>query len=120
MAKYLTGFPANPPSNGLDFGRDNSAFPPNQERRTREKCNSWKQRSMALEPQDGGYKTSQSALARHLRLKEVTALVRMSPSTVWRMVKDRSFVQPIKLSERITVWSSAEIERWLEAKEGGR
>ena len=120
MAKYLTGFPANPPSNGLDFGRDNSAFPPNQEPRTREKCNNWKQRSMGSEPLNSGYKTSPSTMARHLRLKEVTALVRMSPSTVWRKVKDRSFVQPIKLSARITVWSSAEIERWLEAKEGGR
>jgi len=57
---------------------------------------------------------------KHLRIKEVSELVRMSPSTIWRKVKNQSFVAPIKLSTRITVWNSAAIQDWLESKEGLR
>ncbi len=37
-----------------------------------------------------------------------------SSATLWRMVKDKKFPAPIKLSERITAWKTADIKSWLE------
>ena len=45
-------------------------------------------------------------------------LVPFSPATLWRMVKAGTFVRPIKLSNRITAWSRAEVHAWFQEKEG--
>ena len=46
------------------------------------------------------------------RLSQVCEQFRMSPTTVWRKVKDGTFVKPLKLSEGITAWRNSELAEW--------
>jgi len=48
-----------------------------------------------------------------LRLPQVLARVPISRSTLWRRVNDGSFPRPLKLSARVTVWRSEEIDGWM-------
>lgn len=52
----------------------------------------------------------------YLRLPALLAIVPMSSSTIWRKVRDGSFVRPVKLSKRITAWERAAVEAWLAEK----
>lgn len=45
----------------------------------------------------------------------IPAILPFSPATLWRKVKDGSFPQPIKLSDRITAWRMDDVEAWLES-----
>lgn len=45
--------------------------------------------------------------------KQIVGLLPFSRATLWRRVKDGTFPQPIKLSARTTVWSTAEIRKWV-------
>ncbi|MGO4416850.1 helix-turn-helix transcriptional regulator [Cupriavidus sp. KB_39] len=45
--------------------------------------------------------------------KQITGLLPFSRATLWRRVKDGTFPQPVKLSERTTAWATAEIRKWL-------
>lgn len=42
-----------------------------------------------------------------------TGLLNISKSTLWHWVKIGKLPQPIKLSERVTVWKSEDIEKFL-------
>lgn len=53
----------------------------------------------------------------YMRQKELMKVVPFSPATLWRLVKNGKFVRPVKLSERITAWNTAEVQAWLESKE---
>jgi predicted DNA-binding transcriptional regulator AlpA len=48
-----------------------------------------------------------------LRQAQVLAFVPISKSTLWRRVQARTFPQPVKLSERVTVWRAEDIRRWI-------
>ncbi|WP_425512818.1 helix-turn-helix transcriptional regulator [Xanthomonas arboricola] len=48
-----------------------------------------------------------------LRLPQVLARVPISRSTLWRRVNDGTFPRPLKLSARVTVWRSEEIDGWM-------
>lgn len=48
-----------------------------------------------------------------LRQPQVLGLVPISKSTLWRRVQDKSFPQPVKLSERVTVWRVEDVRRWI-------
>ena len=48
-----------------------------------------------------------------LRLPQVLTRVPISRSTLWRRVHDGSFPKPVKLSDRITVWRSEDIDGWM-------
>ncbi len=50
----------------------------------------------------------------YLRQKQVLKLVPFSSATLWRKVRARTFVQPIKLSARITAWRRADVLAWLD------
>ena len=39
-----------------------------------------------------------------------------SAKTLWRKVKDGTFVQPVKLGERITAWRVEEVRQWLDSR----
>ena len=54
--------------------------------------------------------------ARVIRKPEVLAKVCMSKSQMYRLILAGKFPKPYKLSERVTVWSEAEIDAWLAAK----
>lgn len=49
-----------------------------------------------------------------IREKELLKVLPFSKSTLWRNVQNGTFPKPIKLSEKVTVWSESEIEVWLE------
>lgn len=54
-----------------------------------------------------------------VRQPQVLALVPISKSTLWRRIQARSFPQPLKLSERVTVWRAEDIRHWIERQARG-
>lgn len=50
-----------------------------------------------------------------VRLPTVVGLFAISPATVWRRVRNGTLPKPYKLSERVTVWSVAELRAVLAA-----
>lgn len=48
-----------------------------------------------------------------LRQPQVLALVPISKSTLWRRIQARTFPEPLKLSQRVTVWRVEDIRRWI-------
>ena len=54
-----------------------------------------------------------------LRQSQVLAFVPISKSTLWRRIQARTFPQPLKLSERVTVWRAEEIRRWIASQAHG-
>lgn len=54
----------------------------------------------------------------YMRQKELLTQVPFSPATLWRKVRAGTFVKPVKLSSRITAWNRAEVQLWLQEKEG--
>lgn len=53
----------------------------------------------------------------YVRQKELMTLVPFSPATLWRKVKDGTFVKPTKLSTRITAWNRIQVLEWLRQQE---
>lgn len=51
-----------------------------------------------------------------LRQTQVLSFVPISKSTLWRRVQARTFPEPVKLSERVTVWRAEDIRRWIEGQ----
>ena len=49
-----------------------------------------------------------------LRVKQVSALTGIAVSTIWKYVKLEQFPAPFKLSIRVTVWDSNEIQAWID------
>lgn len=60
---------------------------------------------------------SQQPLYGYMRQKELLTLLPFSPATLWRKVLAKTFVQPVKLSARITAWPRAEVYAWLQEQE---
>lgn len=54
----------------------------------------------------------------YIRQKDLLVLIPFSAATLWRKVRAGTFVQPVKLSERITAWRVADVNTWLEEREG--
>ncbi len=48
-----------------------------------------------------------------LRQPQVLAFVPISKSTLWRRIQARTFPEPLKLSQRVTVWRVEDIRRWI-------
>ena len=51
-----------------------------------------------------------------IKLPELRELTTFSNSTVYRLIKEGTFPQQIKLSERSSVWSMEEIDNWFQEK----
>lgn len=49
-----------------------------------------------------------------LRQPQVLSFVPISKSTLWRRVQARTFPEPVKLSERVTVWRAEDVRHWIE------
>ena len=49
-----------------------------------------------------------------LRIKQILEIVPLGKSTVWKMVAEGNFPQPIKLTERCTAWRESEVQQWME------
>lgn len=54
-----------------------------------------------------------SAFARQPQVLEV---VPISPATLWRKVKNRTFPAPVKLSDRVTAWNVGAVRAFLAAQ----
>ncbi len=52
--------------------------------------------------------------------KHAAGLLPFSRATLWRRVKDGTFPQPVKLSERTTAWPTAEVRKWMDDPVGYR
>ena len=50
-----------------------------------------------------------------LRKPDVLAMLKVSHSTLWRMVRDKTFPAPVKLGRQLTAWRRAEVEAWVNA-----
>ena len=48
-----------------------------------------------------------------LRVKQVAECTGLGVSTIWKYVKLEQFPQPFKLSIRVTVWDSNEVQAWI-------
>jgi prophage regulatory protein len=51
-----------------------------------------------------------------LRESELRNRIKLSHSTIWRLVRDGNFPRPIQLSERAKGWRVSDIEAWLAAR----
>lgn len=51
-----------------------------------------------------------------VRQRELLAMVPFSAATLWRKVKDKTFVQPQKLSAGVTAWRRDEVVAWVKAQ----
>lgn len=40
----------------------------------------------------------------------------VSPTTIWRWVREGKFPKPFKLGESVTVWDAAEVEAFIEQR----
>ena len=49
-----------------------------------------------------------------IRIKEVMEKTGVARSTIWLWVKEEKFPKPIKISPRVTVWKSSDIQQWQE------
>lgn len=53
-----------------------------------------------------------------LRLAEVAARLRLSKSTIYRLLGENRFPEPRRISRARVVWAEADIEAWLDQKGG--
>ena len=51
-----------------------------------------------------------------LRLPTVLERIGLSKSTLWRLIKDGEFPEPIKLGPRATGWLEEEVEAWIKSR----
>ncbi len=50
------------------------------------------------------------------RVKDLSEMLSMSDSTIWKMVKKNSFPKPKHITPRMTVWLRQDVMDWVEAK----
>ena len=53
----------------------------------------------------------------YLRIKDVVKRVPVAKSTIWLWVQEQKFPAPVKLSERVTAWPVAAVEKWEAEKQ---
>lgn len=54
---------------------------------------------------------------RYIRVKELSAMLGIAKSTIYRLVKEDKFPKQIKLTERTVVWRLSVINKWVADKE---
>lgn len=68
--------------------------------------------------QDNENKSIHETLAAYLRMKDLLVYLTLSQSTIWRGVRAGTFPKPVKLSESITAWRTADVRKWMQKVEG--
>ena len=51
-----------------------------------------------------------------LRIRVVMRLTGLSRSTIYRMMAQHSFPQPVRLSRRLIAWRGSEMDQWSEGR----
>lgn len=54
------------------------------------------------------------------RIRQVCEITGLKPSTIYKLVRDKAFPQPIHLTSRSTGWPSNLVHGWVETKLGGQ
>lgn len=54
---------------------------------------------------------------RCLRERELLKVIPFSKSTLWRKIKDGTFPAPVKISTKVIVWLSDDIDHWFRSAE---
>lgn len=52
-----------------------------------------------------------------LRLPQVTSAVGLSRATIYRLLSERRFPQPVRLSSQAVGWLASEVEEWITSRE---
>lgn len=52
----------------------------------------------------------------NLRISTLAPRLGLSKGTIWRLVREKKFPKPIKLSEKVTIWKADDVLAWLESK----
>ena len=50
------------------------------------------------------------------RVKDLSEILSMGESTIWKMVRNNNFPKPQKITERLTVWTRKDILDWVRFK----
>ena len=50
------------------------------------------------------------------RVKDLSQILSMGESTIWKMVRNKTFPEPQKITERLTVWTRKDILDWVRFK----
>ena len=67
-----------------------------------------------------GHTLKASSELRLERLPQVKARTGLSRSEIYRRIAANDFPPPVKLGERASAWSSAEVDYWIEARIAAR
>jgi len=51
---------------------------------------------------------------RFLSVQQVKEIVSLSVSTIWARVKQGTFPKPHKLGDKITRWTSIDVQQWMD------
>ena len=50
------------------------------------------------------------------RVKDLSEILSMSDSTIWKMVRNKTFPEPKHITPKMTVWLRQDVLDWVEAK----
>jgi prophage regulatory protein len=51
-----------------------------------------------------------------LKLNELCAYLRLSKSTIYKLIKNGDFKPAIKLTEKTSIWLKSDADAWLQSK----
>ena len=51
-----------------------------------------------------------------MRLHEVIARIKVSPTTLWRLRRKGQFPPPFRLSPGLIAWHEVDVERWIASR----
>ncbi|TKF31282.1 helix-turn-helix transcriptional regulator [Enterovibrio norvegicus] len=54
---------------------------------------------------------------RILRVKEISELLGLSKSTIWRMRRDGLFPAPLKIGPRAVGWRESDVTDWIKSRD---
>ena len=54
---------------------------------------------------------------RYIRIKELSAMLGIATSSIYRLMKENKFPKQIKLTERTVVWRLSIINQWIAERE---
>jgi prophage regulatory protein len=53
---------------------------------------------------------------RFIRMPDLKSKVGLSKSQIYKLIQQGEFPRPIKLGDKIAVWTQSEIEEWMSSK----
>lgn len=51
-----------------------------------------------------------------LRIKEISELLSLSKSTIWRLRREGDFPEPLKLGPRSVGWYESDVTEWIKSR----